>query len=143
MFNETDDVRHENSSNDLQTTCRNLEMKLRENEILREEENDAHRTEIADLKTKRAINEGAIEKLQTKLEVSNKEIKKMQLTIEELQAEIKQHQIQPQKSFLAMLEDVKPQQLPAQPGEKLSSGDTSRIDNKLLKKSVSSSEEAH
>lgn len=124
-----DDLRHENISNDLQTTCHTLEIQLKE---LRAE-NDAKDNQIANLNAMISM------KGESLLEAAEAEGKKLRAQVSILSEELKTRSLQQQESFTRLLDEVKTKNVD-QDGEidvPSDRGDSDKIDSRLLKKSVS------
>lgn len=113
-------MRHENISNDLQTTCQTLEIQLKE---LRAE-NDSKAIELAMLK----------ELIKKDAESGCDEVKDLRAQVALLMAELKSRHAEPQESFKRMLnEAVSKDGKLNEEGD----GDSDKIEVKLKKKAVS------
>lgn len=118
-----DDLRHENISNDLQTTCRTFEIQLKE---LRAE-NDAKENKIAELKTM------LLEK--TDSPADSARVKELEALLDIAQNQMKEQHIQVRESFSRLINDVHLKDtIDGVPSDR---GDSDRIDGRLSKKQVS------
>lgn len=145
MFDVPDDVRHE-SSNDLQTTWRNLETKLRETDRMRTNENEALKSEIKELKTRREVSgdassDGLVEELTAKLAKYEQENKILKANFQILKTEFDELPKQTQTSFSNLLEKIKPEELTEQTDDGKAACESCQIHKCLLEQSVSSTPE--
>lgn len=124
LFALPDDLRHENISNDLQTTCRTFEVQLKK---LRAE-NECKENEIAKLKAIILKNET--------MPSESAEVKELKVKLATVQNELNDRRLQEQDSFQKVLKEMESDE--NKDLENLSErGDSKRIEDILLTKSVS------
>ena len=123
-------MRHENSSNDLQTTCSTLEIQLKE---LRAEN---HAKEIQITKLNALIKKDNGSKAE-----DGAEVKELRAHVAALMTELESRRVEAKQSFTRMLDEVTSKKLENDKDEELSvpsdRGDSDKIDVKLMKKMVS------